>query len=213
MLDIEVVTRPTSAEREAVITKDAVKANSRFLSNALDGEFTNAVNSALEYLDGFDGVLNRSVCPWEWRIYFDCFHRIIHLPYPPLKAVSAVKYLDDDGVEQTLAGTNYIVRKNPTMPSSIVFLDVNDLPDTKADHPRAVSVTFTAGYGTPPAAEKLPELLLRGVRLLASHYIENPEATLNESKVVTLNRKIEFGLDHIINALKVPHDRMDWYED
>ena len=65
----------------------------------------------------------------------------IALQAPPIVAVSSVKYLDADGVEQTMPEADYIVDKD-SFPGFVK--PVNEWPET-ADRSNAVKVRYTAG--------------------------------------------------------------------
>jgi len=71
--------------------------------------------------------------------------RVIELPRPPLKAVSSVKYLDADGVEQTMPADAYHVDASG-MKGRVVLASGHAWP-TLADQPGAVRIRFSAGYG------------------------------------------------------------------
>jgi uncharacterized phiE125 gp8 family phage protein len=206
-VDLELVTDAGPTSWQSIVTIADAKLNSRIFNNVLDNVFTNAVRAAIEYFDYPNGMLNRSILQRTFRMHFKCFPESGRylLPMPPLVSVTSVAYRNAAGTVLTLDPANYVVKNDGVMPAEIAFVEPDGLPDTKS-HPRAVSIEFAAGYAT----GAVPELLKRGVLVLAAHYVENPEATINEQKVVTINRKIDFGLDYIIKALRVPVDYSDW---
>lgn len=209
--DIEILTDPGEQDWRILLDRDDLKLHIRMLGASLDPAIEAAIKDAIAYFSAGTGGLGRTLMPTTYDMYRPCFpvSGVMRVPYPPLRTVTSVTYRDDAGATQTLNSALYIVRKNPTIPGEIVFIDSNDIPDT-AEHPRAVKITFTAGYGIGTGEPPVPANLRRAIKFLAAHYIENAEATINESKVVTINRKVDFGVDSLVAQLKVPHEYGDW---
>ncbi len=97
----------------------------------------------------------------------------IELPYPPLRSVSLVQYLDLSNVLQSLDASLYNVVTSTT-PGAIEPVWTAIWPTTYL-HPEAVTITFAAGYGT---ATAVPELVKAGIKILTRHWYDNrSEAT------------------------------------
>jgi uncharacterized phiE125 gp8 family phage protein len=77
--------------------------------------------------------------------YFDDFvsNRTIYLP--PLASVTSIKYIDTDGVEQTLSASNYLVDAI-SRPAQIEEAYGMSWPSVRSQR-NAVVVRFVAGYG------------------------------------------------------------------
>ena len=86
------------------------------------------------------------------RVTLDAFPDAIQLSAPTF-SVEAVRYLDPDGVDRTLAPADYYVDK-VTTPGYIVPARGRAWPATEA-HVNAVTVDYTAGYG--PTAATVPD--------------------------------------------------------
>lgn len=71
----------------------------------------------------------------------------VNIPRPPLLSVVSVKYIDNDGAQQTLAANKYTVDAN-SFPGRIVPAYGESWPSTRSV-PSAVAVRFIAGYATP----------------------------------------------------------------
>lgn len=69
----------------------------------------------------------------------------IYLPLPPLQTVDSVKYYDQDGVQQTLSSSLYIV-DTVSEPARITPAYGTTWPSTQ-NRINAVEVAFTCGYG------------------------------------------------------------------
>lgn len=96
----------------------------------------------------------------------------IALYLPPLQSVQSVKYYDIDGVQKTLAGTDYTVHTS-TQLGLVVPAYGTTWPGTR-DVPEAVEIAFTAGYGN---AAAVPQEIKQWMLLQIGHWYENREAS------------------------------------
>ena len=90
---------------------------------------------------------------------------VIRLPRPPLQSVSSITYLDVTGVQQTLDPSLYLVDV-ASDPGRVTPSFEQLWPFTRAQI-SAVSIHFTAGYGT---SSQVPKIALRAMRLLIGHW-------------------------------------------
>lgn len=107
-----------------------------------------------EHLDGRDGVLGRALVQQTWDLKLDELEGEIRIPLPPLKSITSVKYLDGNGVEQTLSSDLYqVVGVGSGWPATIIPAYGQCWPVTY-EVPESVTIRFVAGYdadtGTPP---------------------------------------------------------------
>jgi uncharacterized phiE125 gp8 family phage protein len=83
----------------------------------------------------------------------------IRPPFPPLKTVEKITYIDADGDEIELDEALYLVDTHGE-PGRITPADGESWPAARAtgiaDHPRPVRVQFTCGYGT--TSSQIPDL-------------------------------------------------------
>lgn len=202
-MDLELVTEPTDTGLDIVPLAE-MKKHVRIKSAALDDVITSCIKEAAATLHGRGGQLNRTVFPCTWRRYLRKFPvgKIIALPYPPLTGVTSVAYMDGESPMPVLSASKYIVRTH-NLVGDIELLADEEWP-TPIDHPRAVQITYTAGYST------YPEELKTAVKLLAAHYLQNPEATIADRAASMVSRRVEFGLDYLFGGLKVPVSYDDW---
>lgn len=151
------VTAPTSKP----VTVPEVKRHCRISStNTADDELLNhLIDVAVAHFDGYNGILGRCLITQTWKQTFDRFQDVMRLPFP-VQSITSVKYLDADGVEQTLDASYYDLRHDGL--SSFVQRDRSLLwPTIKAD-PEAVRVTFVAGFGS---ASNVPAPLRQAILL------------------------------------------------
>lgn len=123
---------------------DDAKVHVREEDTAADVDITALVAQARQQVEMWTG--RQLVCA-TWKLYLDSFPGEIRLPFPPLRSVSSITYVDSDGTTQTLATSEYTVDTNQE-PARIVEAYSKSWPVTRA-HINAVIVTFIAGYAVP----------------------------------------------------------------
>ncbi len=121
-------------------------------------------------IDGADGWLGRSVRQATWKLSLPCFpmHEI-RLPLPPLREVTSITYLDEDGASQTYTTFREFGVAARHAQGIVLPAYDEDWPDTRDDTPEAVSVTFEAGY------EAVPTPIKQGALLIIGHLYEHRE--------------------------------------
>ena len=136
----ELVTAPAA---EPVSLADA-KAHLRVDGTDEDTAITLAIKRAREEAET---RLGRALIDQTWTLYLDWFPADgeIEIPFPPLGSVSTVKYVDTDGVLQTLATSEYVV--DTSGEKGRVYLDWEKSWPSIRVEPNAVRVEFVAGYG------------------------------------------------------------------
>lgn len=107
----------------------------------------------------------------------------IYLPLPPLVSVDSIKYIDQDGTQQTLANTEYLVDL-VSEPARVMPAYGKTWPGTR-NQIAAVEVTFTCGYG---AAAAVPEGIKSWIKLRIGSLYEHREevALMSRGKIEPL---------------------------
>jgi uncharacterized phiE125 gp8 family phage protein len=101
----------------------------------------------------------------------------IILPRPPVRSVTSIKYIDENGVEQTLSASKYVLDNRDELKPAIVTLAYDETWPSTRYIPNAVRVTYVAGYRadqSPP--EVMPEAIKQAMHLVIAHYFRNREA-------------------------------------
>ena len=164
----------TPAETPPVTLAEA-KAHLRVLASDQDGLISVLVMAATAHLEGRNGILGRALVTQTWDMRIDCFPRRhagrIELPMPPLQSVTWIKYLDGEGVEQTLANTEYTVDAQHMI--GRVRPAYGKQWPVALDDEGAVRIRFVAGYG---AADVVPVPIKQAILLLVGHWWINREA-------------------------------------
>ena len=142
----------------------------------------------------------RSLASQGWRQYFDCFpgcehsyvrwicadspsQRIHHydrleLWRSPCLDVTAVKYLDRNGDEQTVDATIYMVNKD--VEPAVIRLKPNQQWPSALAVENSVWVEFTAGYED---VEEIPSLITKGMLLLIEDWFRNKGSLISNDQM------------------------------
>lgn len=208
MLDIEIETAPTQTALDIVSLNDFgthLRLSPRLRANAeVQARMQAALEEAVSSLHLFRGRLNRSVLPCRLKRYLTNFPAAgvpIQLPYPDLIGDVVITIEDGSSPANVVSSSSYVV-KNTIVPE---ILAKGSWP-VISSAPRAVSVSYMAGFST------FPHDLKRLVKILAAHNMENVEATILEPRQMAINRKVEYGADYLIGLLKIPVSYDDWLE-
>ncbi|TJW14455.1 MAG: hypothetical protein E5W82_10795 [Mesorhizobium sp.] len=211
MLDIEIVTQPTDTALDVLSVAD-FKKHLRISSTvtALDAVLQAAIEDAVDKLHGIGGELNRTIMTTTYKRYLTKFPGNdadgvplpILLPYPPLISFGTIMIEDGSSPDNIVDTADYVVKSGMLVPE---IHPVSTWPSITAA-PRAVSVTYTAGY------TEYPGKLLRMIKFLAAHYVENTEASILEQNKTLISRNVLFAMDDLRAALKISNSYDDWNE-
>lgn len=120
----------------------------------------------------------------------------LQLPYGPVSAVTSVEYIDDAGVEQTLAADQYVTDLNRDIPRLYAAPYISW--PVCLSQPGAVTVTYTAGYG---AADDVEQGLKQLILLIIGHWYQNREAVVVESATPS---ELPMAAQALINLYQIP---------
>jgi uncharacterized phiE125 gp8 family phage protein len=203
MLDLELVTPPTE-DGLSIVSLEEMKQHLRILHNRMDDDIKACIIETADLLHGRDGGLNRTIFPTTWVRYLSSFPScgVIQLPYPPLIEVVSITGGFESPSSQ-VDSADYVVRKGG-MVGEVELIRGRSWPTLTETHPRNVAITFRAGY------TEYPGQLKRLIKILAGHYFENKEATLNDGRFLLVSRAIEFGVADIVARLRVPVAHDEW---
>lgn len=125
--------------------------------------------------------LNITFVERTYTLYLDCFpdeldcnvgKRFIEIQKTPLSSVTSIQYIDEDGVQQTLASTEYEADITAEGPSRIIEAYDKTWPATR-NKINAVEVVFVSGYAN---AAAVPEKYKQLVKLYFTHLYEHRES-------------------------------------
>lgn len=131
---------------------------------------------------------SRVLVTQTWDLFLDSFPSavgapdVIEIPVTPLSSVTSVKYIDTDGVQQTVDAGDYDV-DNASAPARIAPAFGKAWPAPRSQL-NAVEVRFVAGYG---AVADVPATIIAELKaLLAQLYEHRDDAT-------PLGRRVRFA--------------------
>jgi hypothetical protein len=142
------ITQPT----DPVPSLDEVKAHLRMVGvTDDDGDILSKIWGAItEFEDTQLGWLGRSISPRQIEVRADHFCSTFYLPRPPILTGGSytltVKYDDEDGAEQTIAGTVYRLVDPETTKARIILREDQSWPTDLINDESSVRIRYWAGY-------------------------------------------------------------------
>lgn len=180
---LKLVTAPTVEP----VTLSEVKAQAVIGHDLDDTLLSVMISAAREHGESLTG---RSWAPKTLEVVLDSFPSgAIELPASPVTAVTSIKYLDDDGAEQTMPEADYYVDTD-SLVGRVIPKDA--WPET-ADRLNAVRVRYTAGF----AAGSIPPALKQWLLIRVATLYEHREALTmvsNNRLVLPMDRSFVDGL-------------------
>jgi uncharacterized phiE125 gp8 family phage protein len=168
-VSLSVITPPASEP----VTLSEAKAHLRVEVSTDDALITALIAAAREHAEA---VTARAFLPQTLEARWDEWPTTLALPRAPVASVSSVKYLDADGVEQTLSGQDYRVDL-ASIPPRITPTYGTLWPEAQAVT-GAVAVRFVAGYAN---AGAVPAAIKQAMLLLVAHLYENRAAAVERA--------------------------------
>jgi len=152
------------------VTLDEAKQHCRIESNDDDVLITARIKAARQLAEH---ETRRALATQTWDLILDQFpcQREIIIPKPPLQSVTYIKYVDSNGIEQTLSTDDYKV-DDKNEPGKIVSAYGKSWPSTRNEI-NAVTVRFICGYGE---EDMVPEGIRSWMLLKIATLDENRES-------------------------------------
>jgi len=134
------------------------------IDDGLDDIVARRIVEARKFAEEYTG---RALIAQTREIRWDCF--VDEHELPSALSVVSVKYIDTDGVLQTLTPDQYELDTYPLIP----FVQASDNVTWPSTYPKrnAVRIQYTAGYG--PKASDVEPLIREAMILLVGHWINN----------------------------------------
>ena len=178
---------------EEPVTLAEIKNHLRISGTAEDSLLTLYAQMAREAVEGETW---RALMPQTWTLYLAGWpaNGVIELPRPPLVSVTEIRYTDEDGVEGTLAASNYRV-DTASEPGRIVLAPDGEWPSDALDSVNAVAVEFVAGYAD---ASAVPTMAKAAILLQIGEIYANREAV-----IVGSTPQVTPAVQRVLNLLKV----------
>ena len=163
----------TTAPTNKVLSEDEVKTQVRSIRTDETTYLARLVAAATQKVE-HDTGLQLITATWVWKIGDFPAGGILFVPKNPLLTVTSVVYIDTAGDSQTLASSKYDL--GLTSKRGRIALAYSEVWPTVRRQIDAVTITFTAGFGT--SASDIPTDLLHACELLVAHWYEFREPIL-----------------------------------
>jgi len=152
----------------AAVTATEAKQHARVVTSLDDAYVDGLIAGATDGIESV-GRLQLVSATFDWfldRFPVDFFE----FPKSPATAVNSIKYLDVNGVEQTLS-TDVFKTDFASLPGRIALKHNQSWPDTRGEI-NSVTVDFVAGYAN---AAAVPSELKTAIHLTVAHIYANRE--------------------------------------
>lgn len=168
------------------VTLAEAKGHLRVTSSDEDGLIDALIVAARSWAENFTG---RALLPQVWDYFLNCFEDPIEIPRPPLISVASIKYVDTDGVLQTLATTEYSV--DTAADRGLIRLAYGKTWPSIRSQANAVTVRFTAGYAD---AATMPAPIRSACLLIIGELYERRETTI----VGTIINEVPISAEYLL---------------
>lgn len=184
---VVVVTPPAE-----VVSLDEAKRNAYVDHSDDDALIKSLVSAATANLDGPGGWLGRCLGQQRLCLTLDRFAgsdggSCIRLPFGPVISVVSVVYTDTDGVQQTIAETEYRVIDG----CLLAPVYGGKWPTARCDRD-VIEINYVAGYAT------VPEELRVAIMMHVAHLYRNREAASDLNMAA-----VPFGYDRLVGPFRV----------
>ena len=173
------------------IDKALVKASKRITHASEDDLIDFCIKSADDFIE--KGT-NRALMEQTLLLRLGRVLSMIELPRPPLLELLSIKYTPEGGGEVTIDVADVIVATKNML--GLIFIP--DLEEASG----TMEIEFKAGATDP---SHVPQSLRQAALLLTGHWLSNREATVEDSRLMKVDKKIQFGVDQLIRKYLVPN--------
>ncbi|MGG3810988.1 hypothetical protein ABEV34_04965 [Methylorubrum rhodesianum] len=206
-MDLRRISDPLTREQKlAVLPIAKVKAQERVAHDAEDELIGDHIEAAFDHLHGPDGWLNGyCLLEEEFEFFPPALLGTTELPLRPVgdeKAVAVSRRLAMGDYTAYGAGDVLAVSSNGIC--AVARLRAEGFADQAGViDPRQYRITFKAGWSSP---DLVPRPLVQAMLLLAGHFYQNREATLSDTRVSNVSKKVEFGLVALAGRYRISPD-------
>lgn len=165
-----------------LLTLAEAKTHLRFTTSdsSKEAEITRMIKA---FRTAIERYLKRALIHQDWKVYYDCWHHEMKIPFGNLVEVAAavgppaiekkplVKYYDLDGTLTTLTESDYYWVSKVSDPAKIVRKYDAVYPELQYGRPDAIEITFRCGYGA--TASSVPEDIIHALKVMLTDYFEH----------------------------------------
>jgi len=168
------------------ITLEEMKAHLRVDINNDDSLIAALIKAAREYAENFTGL---ALITQTWKMVMDSFPSCneISLLHPPLQKVESIKYTTAEGIEKTVAASDYLL-DTASLPGRIVLKDGKSWASDKLIDANGVAILYKAGFGD--NGTFVPEGIKMAMKLMVGNFYEYRES-FSEKKIEELPTTVD----------------------
>lgn len=153
-----------------IVSAADARAHLRVDDDAEDALIEAFSDAAQAHIDGPDGWLGRSLGKQTLELRRCGFPTWIELPFGPVRSVASVRYIDPDGIEQTLDPSAYVVQGD-----IIACAHGVTWPGLRSEREN-IRIRYDAGYPDTEGAEPKPTVpapIVAAIKLMIGDLFEN----------------------------------------
>lgn len=143
------------------------------VSSGVDDTYINTLITAAR--SHIEQVTGRALITQTWDWYLPCWPESDwNIPKAPLVSISSLKYLDNDGTQQTVSASDYqaLFAAARIQPGRIIPAYGVSWPSYR-DQPNTIVLRFVAGYGNAAALVAAAPQLVHALKLLVEYWYDN----------------------------------------
>ncbi len=122
-----------------------IKTALRIDGSELDAEIESAIRSAVAHYEGWTGILGISLVAQTWRVSFGRFERDMYLPLRPVQSITAINWIDADGMSSAISDTEYTLQTDAGGTTYASFFSAYAFPSNLFEK-APVSIDYVAGW-------------------------------------------------------------------
>jgi len=168
-----------------VVTTAEAKAYAKVTHSAEDSLIDDLVVTAVELVQQ---ICDRQLLSATYDLTFDAWPSSgeeFEIPFAPTTSITSIKYIDEDGAEQTLSSSVYVTSTDVD-PAQIYLAYNQSWPGLRAQR-NAVTVRAVVGYAN---AAAIPTAIKTAIKIAVTNWLENREGCqeLPPASVHLINR-------------------------
>jgi uncharacterized phiE125 gp8 family phage protein len=159
------------------------------IDHGLDDSLLNVyLAAAINYVDGFSGILGRALCTQTWQERYSKWGDL-RLELLPVASIAQIAYMPESGAEVTVSAANYTLDWDE-FGSFVRFSENYTFPALSTD-PEPIRVQYVAGYG---ASASVPPPIKAAIMILAGHFYHQTGAPTQSGLSDSVFRLIDLVL-------------------
>jgi uncharacterized phiE125 gp8 family phage protein len=203
-MKVELVTPPSDAAILGLVSVADMKRELRLTSTAQDLAIEEKIYEAYRWLDGPNGILNRSILPQTLRYHLNDIFGAIELSYPPIRSITTVEYQNTLGVWTSVPLTNFELDLNAS--PAVIGINYDYTWPITSQTRQIARVTAATGYTDAADVKLRMRNVITLIKMMAAHLFHNREATVQLDRNIQAIQALPFGIRTFVTRLRIPND-------